>query len=174
MTIKLIFAKSQNNVIGKDGKIPWYLSDDLKRFSSLTKNSIVIMGRKTWESLPDSYRPLPGRINIVVSTRGVTEHTKSAIVTNNLRNALAFAKNNEVAWIIGGSRLYNEAIHIADFLEVTEVHQDFEGDTFAPEIDDTWVETRRERRKDSLALQYNLPNPVEFSFVTYKKLKLEI
>jgi dihydrofolate reductase len=148
--ITLVLAMAKNGVIGKDGAIPWRIPDDLKRFKQLTLGKPVIMGRKTWESLPR--KPLPGRDNIVV-TRQLEWRADGAITASSLDLALANAGDVSV---IGGGEIYREALPRADRIELTEVHRDFEGDArFAFDRKD-WREIARENHvtPDGLAYSY--------------------
>lgn len=127
-TVNLIYAVSLNGVIGHQGQIPWHLPPDLKRFKALTQGSTVVMGRKTWESLP--IKPLPGRENIVLS-HDMNYSAPGAKVVPHLRSALAQATHPDV-WIIGGESVYNEALIYADYAYVTVVQVNVPGDTYAP------------------------------------------
>lgn len=139
--ITLIVAKTKNNVIGYGGCIPWSLKSDLKHFKETTLGKVVIMGRKTWESLPK--RPLKDRTNIVISSS--LEPTEGAIVYPSLDEALVNTKEEEV-FIIGGSSLYIEAMDKASKLIVTEINSVCPGDTYFPEIDSTYwkVESQKD------------------------------
>jgi dihydrofolate reductase len=142
MAIKIIAAVAQNGVIGANGKIPWHIPEDLKRFSKLTKgygNNAVIMGRKTWESIPEKYRPLPGRRNIVVTSRWTCSGEAQGLPT--LWEAIVAAEDCDDIWLIGGQGIYQEALskylNRTDGFEIDEVHltlvdEAFEGDTFFP------------------------------------------
>lgn len=148
--ITLVLAMAKNGVIGKDGGIPWRIPDDLKRFKQLTLGKPVIMGRKTWESLPR--KPLPGRDNIVV-TRQRGWRADGAITAYSLDQALANAGDMSV---IGGGEIYREALPRAHRIELTEVHRDFEGDArFAFDRKD-WRELARQNHvtPDGLAYSY--------------------
>ena len=139
MGLNLIWAQSSSGVIGRDGGIPWRLPEDLERFKTLTGGHTVIMGRRTWESLPASVRPLPGRRNVVI-TRQNGYLAPGAVVTSSLTGALALAEDDEV-WVIGGAEIYRLAMPLADRCEVTEVdvalHRRDE-DALAPSLDATW------------------------------------
>lgn len=132
---------SENRVIGKDNKIPWHISEDFKRFKEITRGHPVIMGRKTWESLP--IKPLPGRYNIVI-TRDLgfkindLREGKNFIVVSSLEEALKVAKGveREEIFIIGGGQIFQQAISIADKLYLTIVEGNFEGDAFFPDYSD--------------------------------------
>ena len=130
--ISIIVAIGTNRVIGKDNNLPWRIPDDLKRFKELTSGHPVIMGRKTWESLPEKFRPLPGRTNIVV-TRNADYKAEGVMVTDSFSSALSAAERadgaNEI-FIIGGGEIYKEALTSADRLYLTLVEDETLGDTF--------------------------------------------
>ena len=158
--ITLIAAASENNVIGKDNKLIWHLSDDLKHFKDLTKGHVVIMGRKTFESMP---KALPNRTNIII-TRKTDYMAKDAIVVNSLNQALEKAVGDNQPFIIGGGEIYSLAIKIVDRIELTRVHTELEGDAYFPEIDhNIWEEVSRERRLKDQKHYY------DFSFIRYNK-----
>ncbi|HVV22504.1 MAG TPA: dihydrofolate reductase [Pseudonocardiaceae bacterium] len=126
--IGLVWAQSVNGVIGRDGTLPWHLPEDLKHFRSLTAGAAVLMGRRTWESLPPRFRPLPGRRNVVLSSR-----PQEGVETfGGLAAALA-AVDGDV-WVIGGAAVYRAALPFADRIVVTEIRESFEGDTHAPAV----------------------------------------
>ena len=160
--VTLIAAASENNVIGKDNKLIWHLSDDLKHFKDLTKGHFVIMGRKTFESMP---KALPNRTNVVI-TRKLDYKAENAIVVNSLEQALLEAKSDKQPFIIGGGEIYKLAIENADRIELTRVHTTIEGDAFFPEINtDLWQEVSSEKRfKDD-------KNEYDFTFYRYNKIK---
>jgi dihydrofolate reductase len=158
--ITLLAAVARNGVIGIDNRLPWHLPADLKHFKALTLGHTVIMGRKTWESLPAKFRPLPGRRNIVV-TRDPSYRAEGAVVAQSLPAAIAAAGNDE-AFVIGGAELYAAALPLADRLQLTEIDAAFEGDTWFPAIDpDHWRETSREAHHDEAGFGY--------AFVSYQK-----
>ena len=161
MNVHLIYARAANGVIGKDGTMPWHLPEDLAHFKQLTQGHPVIMGRKTWDSLPARFRPLPGRANIVV-TRQADWHENGAQRASSLREALLIAEQTSAAvWIIGGAQIYAQALSLASRIEVTEIERDFEGDAHAPMLGPEWIETARSRHVGSSGLP--------FSFVTYAR-----
>jgi dihydrofolate reductase len=130
----VVAMASKSRIIGNNGELPWKLPSDLKRFKELTMGHPVIMGRKTWESIPDKFRPLSGRKNIVM-TRDESYKTEEASVVHNLDAALTEAgseENNEI-FVIGGAEVYQQALPIADMLYITEVEYDGEGDVVFPE-----------------------------------------
>ncbi|NQX26639.1 dihydrofolate reductase [Microbacteriaceae bacterium VKM Ac-2854] len=129
----LIWAQTPAGVIGDAGTIPWHVPEDFAHFKRATLGSAVIMGRRTWDSLPDRARPLPDRRNIVVS-RNAGWHADGAERAGSLAEALQLAGAAPV-WVIGGGELYREAIAEADVLEVTEIDLDVPGDTVAPSTD---------------------------------------
>lgn len=132
-SVGLVWAEAHGGVIGADGGMPWHVPEDLAHFRTVTGSSDVIMGRRTWESLPPRFRPLPGRRNIVV-TRSDTWGAEGAEKAASLEEAFALAGSHEV-WVIGGGRLYAEAIDRADVVEVTRLDVSVDGDTFAPSIE---------------------------------------
>ncbi|WZH36961.1 MAG: dihydrofolate reductase [Microbacterium enclense] len=131
--IGLVWAEAHGGVIGADGGMPWHVPEDMEHFRTVTGSSDVVMGRRTWESLPARFRPLPGRRNIVV-TRSEEWTAEGAERASSLDDALARARGDEV-WVIGGGRLYADAIHRADVLEVTRLDVAVDGDTFAPSVE---------------------------------------
>lgn len=136
MSIALIWAQTLDGVIGVENRLPWRLPEDQARFRELTTGHPVIMGRATWESLPERFRPLPGRENIVLSRRpGYL--AEGATVTSTLTDALALVGDRDV-WVIGGGAVYEAAMARADRLEVTEVDAVLAGDTYAPVVDGDW------------------------------------
>ena len=141
-----VVAIAQNNCIGKDGTLPWHLPEDLKHFKKVTTGHTVLMGRKTWESLPEKFRPLPNRKNVVVTRREGYDVPEGVDVYNSIDAALN-AHAGEDIMIIGGGQIYAQTIDHADTLFITHVHQDVDGDAFFPEIDPTlWKETQRDDR----------------------------
>lgn len=134
MKVNLIYATSYNGVIGVNGDIPWRLPGDLKRFKEITNGHVVVMGRKTWESLPK--KPLPGRVNIVIS-RQIDYVAPGAIVVDNVRHAFREAAKHRSGvdvecFVIGGEAIYQEAVPYASKHYITLIHRDTDGDAFAP------------------------------------------
>lgn len=163
MELVLIAAVSENNVIGLNGNIPWKIPEDMKRFKELTMGHPIIMGRKTFDSFPR--KPLPGRMNILL-TRSPEKidpiylRMPDFYFATSLDHALRLADEDafDLAYVIGGEKVYREAIDRANRLEITYVHQVVQGDTFFPEIrSDTWKEDKREGREG-------------YSFVSYKRI----
>lgn len=139
--IGLIWAEAADRVIGMDGAIPWHLPEDLLRFKELTMGSTVVMGRVTWESLPDKFRPLPGRRNIVV-TRQPSYDAPGAETAGSLDAALELAGND--VWVIGGASIYEQALPRADRIVRTRIHVQADGDTRAPEVGPEWTMVGRD------------------------------
>lgn len=164
MQINLIWAQSHNRVIGKDGTMPWRLPEDLAHLKRTTLGYPVIMGRKTWDSLPPKFRPLPGRANIVL-TRQTDWHVDGVQHMAQLHEALQYCDQIEpmtqAVWIIGGAQIYAQALPLAHKIVITEIDATFEGDAFAPILDASWRETERESHTSTTGLAY--------SFVTYLK-----
>lgn len=158
MKLGLILARARSGVIGKDGVMPWHLPEDLAHFRKVTMGCPVIMGRKTWDSLPPRFRPLPGRANVVIS-RQENWHADGALRADSLAQALQMCGGSPQAWVIGGAQIYAQAKEMAHVAEVTEIDADFEGDAFAPDFKDGWKEVARERHRSASGLAY--------SFVTY-------
>lgn len=152
-------AVARDGVIGRDGRLPWHLPEDMARFREVTMGHPVVMGRKTWESLPERFRPLPGRRNVVV-TRNPAWSAAGAERAGSLEEALALVGGSERVSVIGGGQLFAAALPHADELLVTEIDLDVEGDTFFPDWNG-FTETAREERvaEDGTAL----------AFVTYRR-----
>jgi len=155
--ITLIAAIAKNRAIGKSGQLIWTDKDDMARFKRLTTGKIVIMGRKTWDSIPESYRPLPHRQNVII-TRNISLQIPDGVERlTSITEALTRYKNDDIM-VIGGAEIYAGTIDHADCLELTEIAKEIPGDTFFPLLHpSTWKETAR-INKDG------------FSFVTYHKV----
>ena len=159
--ITIIAAAASNHALGKDNKLIWHLSKDLQHFKTLTNGHAVIMGRKTFESMP---RALPNRTNIVI-TRQSDYQAENITVTSSLSEALTIAKDDPRPFIIGGGEIYKEAMSIADEIELTRVHADFEADTFFPEINShQWKEVWREEHAADEKHVHT------FTFLRYQKI----
>ena len=156
----IIYARARNGVIGKDNAMPWHLPEDLAHFKATTLGAPVVMGRKTWDSLPPKFRPLPGRRNIVI-TRDAGWQAPGAERAGSLEEAISLCGNVERAWIIGGAQIYRLALPRADLAVVTEIDADFEGDAYAPELGAGWHEVERETRTSARGM--------DFSFVRYRR-----
>ncbi|WP_066270971.1 dihydrofolate reductase [Hydrogenophaga palleronii] len=158
--LHLIFARAANGVIGKDNALPWHLPEDMAHFKRTTLGKPVIMGRKTWDSLPPKFRPLPGRLNIVV-TRDPGWQAEGASRAGSLQEAVALCPAGADAWVIGGAQIYTAALPLADTAVVTEIAKDFEGDAFAPTFGPEWTASTRE--------EHTAANGLPFAFVTYTR-----
>ena len=165
MIISLIAAVAENNVIGKNNDLPWHLPTDMKYFRDVTMGHCVIMGRKNYDSIPLKYRPLEGRINIVV-TRQKNFTAQNCIVVNSVEAALdeAKRKNETEVFVIGGADIYRQTIDAADKLYITHINHTFDGDAFFPKINNAkWkLSTQKEVISDE-------KNKFSFSFCVYGK-----
>lgn len=160
MTINIIAALANNNVIGKDNKLLWHLPADLKYFKSLTIGKPIIMGRKTYESIG---KPLPERKNIIV-TRNQNYYADGCYIAESLEKAIKLANDYSECFIIGGGEIYKQALYIADNLYITRVDAFIEGDTFFPEISlSKWQLIDIQKFNSDEKNKYN------YSFETYKK-----
>ena len=152
MTVGLIWAQSTSGVIGREGTIPWHLPEDLARFKALTMGHAVVMGRRTWDSLPVRFRPLPGRRNIVL-TRNPDFDAPGAEVVGSMDAVSA----GEQTWVIGGSEIYHLALPAASRCEVTEVEIDLrleDDDALAPVLDESWIGTSGQWHDSTSGLRY--------------------
>ena len=139
MTVAMIWAQARDGVIGADGGLPWHLPEDLALFRRLTMGCTVVMGRRTWESLPDRFRPLPGRTNVVLTS----DRTWSADGAHPVASVEQVLAEHESFWVIGGGAVYTAFLPHADRLVVTDVDTVVVGDTWAPPLDDGWVRAGR-------------------------------
>ncbi len=157
MPLSIVVAVSKNHCIGKNGKLPWRIPEDMRHFRDLTMGKIVIMGRKTWESIPEKFRPLPGRKNIVITRQEHYTVPDNVEVFNDLDHAL-LAHRGEDKVCIGGGEIYKQCMKTADLLYITHVDQEVkDGDAFFEPINKKdWKEKEREDHEG-------------FSFVTYER-----
>jgi dihydrofolate reductase len=163
--VSLLAAVARNGVIGRDGTIPWRLPEDMARFRELTSGHAVVMGRHTWDSLPDRFRPLPGRRNVIV-TRNAEWHAEGAEHAGSLDEALKLLEGEEHVFVIGGAEIYAHALARADELLLTEIDLEVAGDTFFPSWDRAvFVEVSREERVYA--------NDTPFAFVRYVRARPE-
>lgn len=161
--IVLIAAVARNRVIGKDNTLLWHLPEDLAHFKALTAGHAVLMGRKTWESLPPRFRPLPGRRNLVI-TRQSAYAAPGAETASSLEEAIAQATDQSVLFVIGGADIYAQALPLADRLELTEVDLAPEGDAWFPALPaGEWQEASRTACRSA--------SGVDLAFVRYTRLK---
>lgn len=154
----IVAAMDENNVIGKEGDIPWHYPEDMEHFRETTTGYPVVMGRSTYESLPENYRPLPQRKNIVLTRSGI-EVPEEVSVARSLEEAWEIAEKTgkEKLFIIGGASVYRQTLDKADRMIITEIHESYDGDTFFPEWDeDNWEEVDRTDKE-------------KLSFVTYTR-----
>ena len=158
--LNLIYARAANGVIGKDNALPWHLPEDMAHFKRTTMGCPVVMGRKTWDSLPPKFRPLPGRINIVL-TRHADWHADGALRAASLEEALGLCPADAKVWVTGGAEVYALALPHASSAVVTEIEAEFEGDAYAPPLGAAWTEVARERHRSADGLA--------FSFVRYER-----
>jgi len=161
--LTLIAAVANNGVIGQDNALPWHLPEDLQHFRQLTMGQVVIMGRKTWESLPERFRPLPGRLNIVV-TRNKAYVAPGAEVVDSLGAAQKVGAGGtaRTLFVIGGAELYAHALPLAERLELTEIAAEIAGDARFPALERSqWREVARRAGTSATGLRY--------AFVTYER-----
>jgi len=169
--VAIVVAMSENRVIGKDGNLPWRLPRDMSRFVELTGNNIVVMGRKTWDSIPDKFKPLKRRINLVLS-RDPEFKPEGCSVFSNLQTAIRMVQELEPKkkiFVIGGESVYKEALRlgIVEQMFITMVHARFEGDTFFPEINgDEWKAT------GGFRIPRDKENEYDMSFLLFERKKV--
>ena len=156
MDITLVYARAANGVIGKQGRLPWHIPADLKRFKALTMGKPMIMGRKTFESLPGL---LPGRPHIVL-TRRDDFSPEGAQVVRSVEEALAAAGQGEVA-VIGGAAIFDVFLPLAQKIQLTQIHRDYEGDVFMPPLGPEWTIESRE--------DHEAGDTPAYSFLTYRR-----
>ncbi|HLG07091.1 MAG TPA: dihydrofolate reductase [Gaiellaceae bacterium] len=163
MKVSLVAAVARGGVIGRKNTIPWRIPEDAQHFRTLTMGHPVVMGRRTWDSLPDRFRPLPGRRSVVV-TRNPAWHADGAERAGSLDDALRLLEGAPQVFVIGGAELYATALPLTDELLLTEVDAEVEGDTYFPEWDRTaFEETTREERVSE--------DGTPFAFVTYERTR---
>lgn len=155
--MKIIVAMSNNNVIGINNKLPWHLSDDLKRFKSLTQGNQIVMGRKTFESIG---RPLPNRNNIII-TRDLNSKIEGVKIISKIED-IPYSEDQKT-FIIGGGEIYSQTINLCDELFITQINSEIQGDTYFPEISSNiWKVYERSGTM--------IENKVEFEYITYHKV----
>ena len=161
MKLVLVAAVARGGVIGRNGVVPWRLPEDLAHFRELTTGHPVVMGRRTWDSLPERFRPLPGRRNVVL-TRDPDWRAPGAERASSVEDALRVLDASPRVFVIGGAEIYTAALPLADELELTEIDADVEGDARFPAFDPSeFVEAAREPHVSESGLP--------FSFVTYRR-----
>ncbi len=160
--LTIIAAAAENNALGKDNDLVWHLPDDFKRFKKLTTGHHIIMGRKTFESFP---KPLPNRTHVVITHQHDYEN-ENCIVVHNLKDALAFAREDEQAFIIGGGEIYKLSLPYVDKIELTRVHGEFEADAYFPNLDlNDWKLVNEEFHEKDEKHKY------AFTYLTYERKK---
>ncbi len=165
MRVSLVAAVARGGVIGRRGAIPWRIPADLARFRERTTGHAVVMGRKTWDSLPERFRPLPGRRNVVV-TRSPDWHAEGGERAGSLDDALHLLEGVPQVYVIGGAEIFAAALPLADELLLTEIDAEVEGDTFFPPWDRAaFAETSREEHVSEAG--------TPFAFVTYERTRPE-
>lgn len=158
--LTMIAAAAENNALGKDNDLIWHISEDLKRFKRLTSGHAIIMGRKTFESMP---KALPNRTNIVLTNKKEYQ-PEGATVVHTLEDALNLVKDDAQPFIIGGGEIYRLFMSYCDRIELTRVHYNFEADVFFPEIDlNQWKEIAREN------IAATNEQPYDYSYITFEK-----
>ena len=165
MLVSLIVAVAENNVIGKKGQLPWHMPTDMKYFRDTTMGHCIIMGRKNFDSIPDKYRPLSGRTNIIV-THKKDYSAPGCIVVNSIEESLEKAKqqNESEAFIIGGGEIFSQSMHLADKIYLTRIHANFDGDVFFPSVNmNDWKEESVQHFKADEKNKY------DFSFVVLSR-----
>ena len=158
--LHLMYARAANGVIGRDNTIPWRLPEDMAHLKARTMGHPMIIGRRTWDSLPVKFRPLPGRTNIVV-TRQAGWQAEGAVPASSLEDAIRLAGTSDVAWVLGGAEIYRAALPLAYEVHVTEIDAEYEGDAYAPTLGAEWVEASREGHVSAAG--------VRFAFVVYRR-----
>jgi dihydrofolate reductase len=166
MKVSLIVAVANNGVIGKDNDLIWHLPNDMKFFKQTTTAHHVIMGRKNFESIPERFRPLPNRTNVII-TRNSDYKAEGCVVVNSVEQALEVAKQNgdTQPFIIGGGQIYKLALenNLVDKIYLTKVHQNFDGDTFFPELNNEWKEVNKTVNKADEKHAY------DYDFITLER-----
>jgi len=158
--LSTIVAVAKNNVIGKDNKLIWHLPEDLKRFKNITTGKVIIMGRKTFESLG---RVLPNRKHVILcNDMEMNIENENVEILDSIEKLDKYIKSEEECFVIGGATIYKLLMPYVEKLYITEINQEFEGDVYFPEIDkNTWKEISREQGLK------NEENPFDYEYVTY-------
>ena len=146
MKLILIAAMSKNRVIGADGQLPWYIPEDFQWFKNITTGHPIIMGRRTFDSIG---KPLPKRVNIILTQDKTFVAPKECLVCNSLEDALSWLQNDAMAFVIGGESVYSQAMPYTDTIYLTIVQRHLLGDTFFPEIDENIFEKVSVKLKDT-------------------------
>jgi dihydrofolate reductase len=159
--ITIIAAAGENNSLGKDNDLVWHLPDDFKRFKELTSGNYILMGRKTFETFP---KPLPNRKHLIITRQDNYSVPENCFVFDAIQSAIDFTDNQDI-WIIGGGEIYKQSMEIADRIELTRVHSEFEADTFFPEIGEEWKLVSEEYHPTDDKHKY------DFTYLTYDRRK---
>ncbi len=159
--LSIIVAKAKNNTIGKDNKLMWHIKDDLKRFQELTTSHVIIMGRKTFESLG---RVLPNRMHIVLSRdKNYKIDNENVVIINDISEIDKYVHDKNENFVIGGEKIYNLLLPKCNKLYITQINKDFEGDSYFPQIDESkWKLTERSELKED-------ENNIEYEYITYER-----
>ena len=162
--ITIIAAASENNALGKDNDLVWHLPDDFKRFKELTSGNYILMGRKTYESFP---KPLPNRKHLIITRQDNYQVTENCFVFDSIQSCFdeVLEFSDKDIWIIGGGEIYKQSMGIADRIELTRVHAEFEADTFFPEIGEEWELVKEEYHPADEKHKY------DFTYLTYDRKK---
>jgi dihydrofolate reductase len=159
MIVSIVVAISENNAIGKDNKLLWYMPADLRHFKDITTGHTVIMGRKTYDSVG---KPLPNRRNIIITRQPIA--ITGCEVVNSIDAALALCSNEAEVFIVGGAEIYRQAMHLTNRIYLTIIHKEFEADTYFPEIKaDEWKQVSKQD------FEPDEKNLLPYSFITYER-----
>jgi len=167
MLVSLIVAASENNVIGKNGQLPWHLPSDMKYFRDTTMGHCVIMGRKNYDSIPEKFRPLSGRPNIII-THQKNFSAPQCIVVNSIKEALdeAKKKNETEAFIIGGGEIFKQSMELADKIYLTRIYATIDGDVFFPPVN------MKEWKEESVRhFKADEKNKFDYSFIVLSRIR---
>ena len=166
--IVVIVVVAQNGAIGKDNDIPWHIKEDFKHFKDKTMGFPCIMGDKTYDSLPDFARPLPGRENIVC-TLDKDYTAEGATIFHDFNEAISYVKGKDIkkAFVIGGATIYKLGMRVADVFELTRIYHDYDADTFYPEVD--FNEWNVENQEELVGMDVKNKIEIKFSFITYRR-----
>lgn len=159
MMISIIAAISKNRVIGGNNKLLWKLPADLKHFKNVTSGKTVIMGRKTFESIG---KPLPNRKNIIV-TRDINYRVDDCIICGSIEDAVLMCDDSDESFIIGGGEIYTQSLNLSNRIYLTLINQEFDGDTYFPDLGPEWVKVSR------IDHQPDEKNKYKYSFIEYEK-----
>lgn len=158
--ITIIAAAGENNSLGKDNDLVWHLPDDFKRFKELTSGNYILMGRKTFETFP---KPLPNRKHLIITRQEEYLVPENCFVFDSIQSVFDEVLSDNDIWIIGGGEIYKQSMGIADRIELTRVHSDFEADTFFPEIGEEWELVKEEYHPTDERHKY------DFTYLTYNR-----